>query len=432
MKTRKWLSNSSEVLTKIPQELRAYEINLKDSLPTAKTLGILWRAPQDVLTFQAKKLPEGDKLTKRIILSKVAGGFDPLGLAGPFVVCAKILLQEMWTKGLDWDEPIDHELSSRQVIGKHSSRQVIEKHGVGNMNSNGLMVLEFCSRYQLCVMGTMFQMKNSLKTTWQHLRSKHFHQIDHVLANTRAKQYINVTKIYPNADCFTDHKLLTSNCIFRIQRKKKGLKPPKKFDITLTSEKIQRLQLFLDEKLPDCRHDWEDFKMTLQDAAKHTFDQKKKVSNDWFDDQGEEIQRLLKDKQLNRNELRDRVRLLKNQWFHERATEAERYAQSKNHREFYASINKIYGPRSKTTHPVRSKDGAPLTSSPDIKERWVELPNQPTNVDASLIDNIEQLQIDDSLDLAITEEELDTALKSTKLRKSPGSEGVLPEVLVHG
>ena len=113
MKARKWLSNSPEVLTKIPQELRAYDNNLKDSLPTAKTLGILWRAQQDVLTFQAKKLPEEDKLTKRIILSKVAGVFDPLGLAGPFVACAKILLQEMWTKGLDWDEPIDHELSSR-------------------------------------------------------------------------------------------------------------------------------------------------------------------------------------------------------------------------------------------------------------------------------------------------------------------------------
>ena len=65
------------------------------------------------MTFQAKKLPEEDKLTTQIILSKVAGVFDPLGLAGSFIVCAKILLQEMWTKGLDWDEPIDHELSSR-------------------------------------------------------------------------------------------------------------------------------------------------------------------------------------------------------------------------------------------------------------------------------------------------------------------------------
>lgn len=313
---------------------------------------------------------------------------------------------------------------------------VIGKHGVGNMNSNGLMLLEFCSRYQLSVMGTMFQMKNSLKTTWQHPRSKHLHQIDHVLADPRAKQYINVTKIDPAADCFTDHKLLITNCSFRIQPKKKGLKPPKKFDATLTYERKLRLQSFLDEKLPDCEHNWEEFKLTLQQAAKHTFDQKKKVSNDWFDDHDEEIQRLLKDKHLNRNELRDRIRQLKNQWFQERATEAEHFAQSKNHREFYAAINKVYGPRNKTNHPIRSKNGTLLTSTPDIKERWVEhfseLLNQPTDVDESLIDNIEQLPIEESLDLPITEDELDTALKNTKLGKSPGPDGVLPEVLVHG
>ena len=113
MKGTKWLSNSTEVLAMMPQELRAYEINLKDSLPSAQTLGVLWRAQQDVLTLQAKKVPEEDKPTKRIILSKVAGVFDLLGLASPFVVCAKVLLQEMWTKSLNWNEPIDHELSSR-------------------------------------------------------------------------------------------------------------------------------------------------------------------------------------------------------------------------------------------------------------------------------------------------------------------------------
>ena len=47
------------------------------------------------------------------ILSKVAGVFDPLGLASPFTIRAKILLQDMWTKGLNWDEPIDRELSIR-------------------------------------------------------------------------------------------------------------------------------------------------------------------------------------------------------------------------------------------------------------------------------------------------------------------------------
>ena len=113
MKAKKWLSNSSEVLAAIPKELRAYVIDLNDSLPATKTLGVLWRAQQDVLTFQVKKPTEGHKLTKRIILSKVAGVFDPLGLASPFTIRAKILLQDMWTKGLNWDEPIDRELLIR-------------------------------------------------------------------------------------------------------------------------------------------------------------------------------------------------------------------------------------------------------------------------------------------------------------------------------
>ena len=59
---------------------------------------------------------------------------------------------------------------------------VMGKHGVGKMNSNGLMLLEFCTRFLLSIMGTIFQFKNHLKNTWQHTRSKHWHQIDHVLA----------------------------------------------------------------------------------------------------------------------------------------------------------------------------------------------------------------------------------------------------------
>ena len=99
--------------------------------------------------------------------------------------------------------------------------------------------------------------------------------------NSYAKQFINVTKIHSKADCFTDHKLLITNCFFRIQSKKKGLKPPKKYDITLTTERKKSLQSFLDEKNPVCGHNWEEFKVALQEAAKFTFDQRKKVSNDW-------------------------------------------------------------------------------------------------------------------------------------------------------
>ena len=39
---------------------------------------------------------------------------------------------------------------------------VIGKHGVGRMNSNGLLLLEFCTRFQLYVMGTMFQLTGNI------------------------------------------------------------------------------------------------------------------------------------------------------------------------------------------------------------------------------------------------------------------------------
>ena len=32
--------------------------------------------------------------------------FDPMGFLAPYVIRAKILLQEMWTSGLDWDDPL--------------------------------------------------------------------------------------------------------------------------------------------------------------------------------------------------------------------------------------------------------------------------------------------------------------------------------------
>ena len=68
-----------------------------------------------MLPSKSKNLPKTITflITKRIILSKVAGEFDPLGLASPFIVLAKILIQDMWAKGLGWDELIDRQFANR-------------------------------------------------------------------------------------------------------------------------------------------------------------------------------------------------------------------------------------------------------------------------------------------------------------------------------
>ena len=157
----------------------------------------------------------------------------------------------------------------------------------------------------------------------------------------------SVTKVNTKADRLTDHRLLICECSFRILRKKKCLKLPTKLDCLMSTERKERLEQFLNKKLPECKYEWDEFKTLLQDAAKHTFEKKKKVSNDWFDDNDEEIRKLLENKRINRNELRERIRSLKNRWYQEQAEKAERYAEAKNHRVLCCSQESLWAKKQK-------------------------------------------------------------------------------------
>ena len=96
-----------------------------------KVLGVKWNPILDYLCFSVKLdfSPKKTKrhrttiakyesitipaqLTKRTILSQVNSIYDPLGLAGPFTVRAKMMMRQIWAsnKELGWDDPIpeDH------------------------------------------------------------------------------------------------------------------------------------------------------------------------------------------------------------------------------------------------------------------------------------------------------------------------------------
>ena len=52
------------------------------------------------------------KYTKRNFLKKIATLFDPMGLLAQFTIRAKMLLQDMWTTSLEWDEEMGESLNS--------------------------------------------------------------------------------------------------------------------------------------------------------------------------------------------------------------------------------------------------------------------------------------------------------------------------------
>lgn len=121
MHPRKWLSNSSAVLAEIPEADRASEINLEEGqLPSVKTLGVLWQAEEDVFAFKLAPPADDFRFTKRNLLRKIATIFDPLGLVSPYVIRGKMIMQEVWMSGADWDDelPVNLEKKAEQWLSE--------------------------------------------------------------------------------------------------------------------------------------------------------------------------------------------------------------------------------------------------------------------------------------------------------------------------
>ena len=113
---RKWMSNCRPLLNSLPETELAKELATldldHDNLPTERTLGVLWDAEVDAFVFSALSVeivPE----TRRGILSLVSSVFDPMGFVTPYLLCAKLIIQNLCRCGLGWDDKIPEELMSQ-------------------------------------------------------------------------------------------------------------------------------------------------------------------------------------------------------------------------------------------------------------------------------------------------------------------------------
>ncbi|XP_057368275.1 uncharacterized protein LOC130689291 [Daphnia carinata] len=107
---QKWISNSVDFVREMhgrdgPSVCPPSDLQLADS-GSEKVLGVVWNFRDDTLGFRVN-CPQDEEYTRISLTSKVASVFDPLGIAAPFVVKAKIRLQELGIKGLNWSDPVD-------------------------------------------------------------------------------------------------------------------------------------------------------------------------------------------------------------------------------------------------------------------------------------------------------------------------------------
>lgn len=104
---RKWLSNDEQLRQQfyVNDNLEAGILSIGDN-EANKTLGVLWNAGRDTIQFSVSNLKDQKVVTKRSILSIVSQVYDPLGLLGPVVIVAKMIIQKLWQAKITWDEAV--------------------------------------------------------------------------------------------------------------------------------------------------------------------------------------------------------------------------------------------------------------------------------------------------------------------------------------
>jgi hypothetical protein len=96
----KWASNSDQLKA-------IWKAEGQDTEVRTQVLGVNWNTETDCFLFDpeviSKKLPEGP-ITKRRLLQITARFYDPLRLYSPVSVVGKLLFQDTWCRGIDWNE----------------------------------------------------------------------------------------------------------------------------------------------------------------------------------------------------------------------------------------------------------------------------------------------------------------------------------------
>ncbi|CAI9735242.1 Hypothetical predicted protein [Octopus vulgaris] len=212
----------------------------------------------------------------------------------------------------------------------------------------------------------------------------------------------------------------------RPKRRPQGQKVTRKLNITKLKNQLtaQDLQSRMDSKLLDIRSDqssideqWESFRDTVHSIALETLGQVTRNHQDWFDENDQEIQKLLEEKRrllrahqndttctakkaaFNsiRSTVQAKLRLMQDAWLSAKADEIQGYADKHDTKKFYEALKAVYGPQfSFGSTPLLSSDGTSLlTNKRLILERWAEhfniVLNRPAQINEEAIARLPQV-----------------------------------------
>ena len=139
----KWASNS-ESLKNI------WRVGGLEFKSTTQVLGVNWDTVRDTLFIDPRdvtdKAQEGPT-TKRQLLQATSRFYDPLGLMSPVLITGKLIFQDSWCRGVEWDELLPDDLGTRWrnwVILLHHLLDIHIPRWTGTTRNGDCQIHVFC------------------------------------------------------------------------------------------------------------------------------------------------------------------------------------------------------------------------------------------------------------------------------------------------
>nr|VZI23460.1 unnamed protein product [Spirometra erinaceieuropaei] len=289
-------------------------------------------------------------------------------------------------------------------------RGVLCSHGLDGSNNNGLLLLRTYGEHRLIHTSTFFRLPMREKATHMHPRSRHWHLLDHVIVRMRDWWDVLVTKAIPDADGWTNRRLVISKMRIRLQlrRRPQSKRPSGKLNIALLSllahhlhfndELVQRLDnhpvaaavaaVAAADENTSVENRWCQLRDTVQSTALVVLGHARRKHQDWFSSNGAAIGNLLAEKKRLhkayfddnkaafyriRRLVQQRLREVQDAWTTRKTEEIQGYADRNKWKDSFAATKAVYGSSTKATEPLLSADGSTLlTEKTRILQRWAE------------------------------------------------------------
>ena len=270
---------------------------------------------------------------------------------------------------------------------------------------------------------------------------------DYILVRQRDLKDVVHTRVIPSAECYTDHSLVRCKFGFHFKPKPRiGCAPPKKCFLMDFQKNIRCW--IISWKNQTAHQIRLHIKTAILQASNETLGFSAKKNKDWFDENNEEIQKMLATKRSTQqahlaqasgpqkkaafrlafSTLQCKLRNIQNEWWANLAERTQYCAVTDD----YRALTAVYGPSYQTKSPLRSADGKELlTENGSIINRWLEHFHALFNVchtdQQSANDGIPQQPVQTELDKTPTLQETLTALEQLKCGKAAGIDGTPPE-----